>query len=94
MDFDLLPDIPIAIEVIAIEESNRTEGLIAGTAFQFAFLLQVHEKAEHLSFAESCCVGIRVVEIELSNPPEVVLFGFVAQLFEVDDTNEVLIPFL
>ena len=93
VDFDFLPDVPVAIEMIAIEEANGTEGLIDGTALQLALLLQVHEKIEHLLFTESGGDRIGIVKIELSNPAEVVLFGFVTQLFEVDDTNEVLIPF-
>lgn len=47
MNLDLLPNVPIAIEVIAVEKADRAERLIDGAALEPPFLLEVDEEVEN-----------------------------------------------
>ena len=50
-DFDLLPDIPLEIEVIAVEGAQGANRLVNGAALELSLFLQVEEKVEDPAFA-------------------------------------------
>lgn len=94
MDFDVLPDIPVLIEMIAVKETNGTERLVDGTALELPLLLQVNEKVENLRLADACGTVVRVEEVKLTNPSQVILFRLLAEIFEMDSADEILVPLL
>jgi hypothetical protein len=50
-DFDLLPDVPLEIEVIAVEGAQGANRLVNGAALELSLFLQVEEKVEDPAFA-------------------------------------------
>ena len=94
MDFDLLPDIPIAIEMVAVEEADRTEPLVDRAAAKFFDLLKMNEVIENLRFTNPGGAGVRVESVELSNRKSVILFCLLTEVFEMDKTDEILVPLL
>lgn len=92
VDPDLLPDVPVATQMMAVEEPNGAESLVDGTPLQLSLLLKVDEEIKDLLLAEPGRGGTGIVEVELSNPPEVILFGLVAESSEMDKADEILVP--
>lgn len=94
VNFDLLPNVPIPAEMVAVEEADGTKRLVDGAAIELALLLEMYEKIENLGRPDPCGGLVRVEEIELSNPSEVILFRLLAEVFEMDSANEILVPLL
>jgi hypothetical protein len=94
VNFDLLPNVPIPAEMVAVEEADGTQCLIDSAAIELALLLEVNEKVENLGRSDPGRGLVRVEEIELSNPSEVILFRLLAEVFEMDSANEILVPLL
>lgn len=91
-DLDLLPNIPLSIEVITVEEANCAKRLIDGAALHPPLLLQMHEKVKNLAGSEPCRRIGRIEGVELANPPEVILLCLLAKIFEMDSANKILVP--
>lgn len=94
MDLDLFPDIPIAVEVIAIEETDRAKRLINGRSAELPFLLEMDEEVENLCRTDPRRGDVRVMGIELPYPPEVDLLRLLTEIFEMDSPDEILVPLL
>ena len=92
-NLDFLPDVPIAIEVIAIKGAQSAHRLIECAALELAFILQVNQEIENLGFAETRNLSCRVVRRELPDPAEVAALRALAQSFELDKALVVAIPF-
>lgn len=94
MDLDLFPDVPIAVEVVPIKETDRTQRLIDGRSAETPFLLEMDEEVENLGRPDPRRGDVRVMGIELPDPPEVVQLRLVAEIFEMDSPDEILVPLL
>jgi len=92
VDLDLLPNVPIAVEVVAIEKPDSTKCLVDGASFQFSLLLKVDEEVENLGWSDPGCGVVRIEEIELPDPPEIIRFRLLAEIFEMDSADEILVP--
>lgn len=91
-DVDLLPDVPIDAEVIAVEGPQGTHRLIHRTGPKLPLVLKVDEEVEHALGCELREIVLRVVVGELMNPAVVGLATALGEAFELDKTGEVLIP--
>ena len=93
-DFDLGPDLPFEVEVVAKEGAQGTDRLIDGGTGQFAFVLEMEQEVKDLTIFETGQMLIRIVVGELADPAEVGLDGALPQPFEVDKAGVLLIPVL
>ena len=48
LDVDLLPDVPVESEVVAVEGAQGADGLVERAGFELALVLEVDEEVEHL----------------------------------------------
>jgi len=80
--------------VIAIESTQRTNGLIERAGFEFSIILEMEQKIEDLPAAE---IGdgrrLWIVSDELPDPAEIGYFRSRPKSFEADKSDIVLIPF-
>ena len=70
-NLDLAPDLPGLSEVVAVEGSQRADGLVEGGTGEFALVLKVGEEGENLAAVEIQKRDARVVIGELGGPAEV-----------------------
>jgi hypothetical protein len=54
---DLLPDLPLSPEVIAVEGAQRADGLVDGGGLELPALLQMDEEVEDLAAVEAGQIG-------------------------------------
>lgn len=92
-NLDLLPDIPIAVQVITIERAQRADGLIESAGLEFTIDLEMGQEGEDLGLAQAWDLGCGVVGGELTDPAEVGCLRAFTQPFELDKTSVVLVPF-
>ena len=50
------------------------------------------EKVEHLSRTDPGCAVVRIVEVKLSDPAEIIHFRLLTKVFKVDKSDKVLVP--
>src|SRR6478752_862428 len=91
-DLDLLPDVPVEIEVVAVEGSQRADRLIERAGVELALALKVEEELEHARLVEAGEMTAGEVVGELADPTEIGLAGSSAQTFELDEADVFLIP--
>lgn len=91
-NLDLLPDVPVAAEMIAVEGAKGADSLVEGVGFEFALILQVYEEVENLLRAERGEVGLGEMIGELANPAVVGAACTLREAFKLDEAGEVLIP--
>ena len=89
---DLLPDVPVDGEVIAVKRAQGADGLVEGAGPEFALILKVDEEVQDTLGRQRWQVGLRVVIGELVDPAVVVFTGALGEAFELDIAGEVLIP--
>jgi hypothetical protein len=94
VNLDLPPDVPIATEMIAVEETDGTKRLVDGGSLEASLLLEMDEEVEDLGRTDPGCGLVRVEMIELTNPPEIILFRLLTEVFEMDSPDEILVPLL
>jgi hypothetical protein len=92
-DFDLLPDIPIAPQVIAVEGAKGADRLVERAGFKFSVGLEVDEEVEDFPLAQAGKGGVRIVGGELGDPAQVGGLRAFTQSFELDKEGELPIPF-
>ena len=68
LDPDLLPDVPIKVQVVAVESAQGTHRLIKSAGPEAPLILQVDEEVEHSLGADGREVGVRIVGGELLDP--------------------------
>jgi hypothetical protein len=91
-NLDLLPDVPIEIEVVAVEGPQSTDGLIEGAGPESSLVLQDDEEVQYPLRGQAREIGVRIVCGELLDPTVVSLARALRETFELDETGEVLIP--
>ena len=92
LEFDLLPDIPSDVEVVAVEGPQSADGLVEDAGLELSFVLKMDEEIEHALRWEVGQILVRVMARELENPSEVGLARALCETFELDEAGEVLIP--
>jgi hypothetical protein len=93
-DFDLGPDLPFEVEVVAVKGAQGADGLIDGRTGQFPLGLKMEQEVENLSALETGKVLVGIMVGELANPTEVGFDGALPETFEVDKAGVLLIPLL
>jgi hypothetical protein len=91
-DLDLVPALPLTLEMIAVEGAQGAHGLVDGGVLQLAPGAQRDEEIQDLALAEVLRGGRLTVPRELPQPVQVGLAAARLQVFEFDKANEVLIP--
>ena len=91
-DLDLLPDVPVAPEVVAVEGAQGTDRLVDRAAMEIPFGLEVDEEIQNLRLAESREVELGIMIGQLHDPPQVGVLGLLTQSFELDKARVLLIP--
>jgi hypothetical protein len=92
-DFDLLPDVPVAPQVVAVEGAKGADRLVERAGFEFSIGLEVDEKVEDFPRAQAGKMGVRIVGGQLGDPAQVGGLGAFTQSFELDKSGELTIPF-
>ena len=92
LDVDFRPDFPSLAEMVAVEGAQGADGLVEGGAGELAVSLEVDQEVEDLPRIEIGELNVGVVVGKLGGPAEVGLDGAIAQPFELDVAEVILIP--
>jgi hypothetical protein len=92
-DFDLLPDIPLQAEMVAVEGAQGADRLVERAGFEFSINLKVDEEVEDFPRAQAGKMGVRIVGGQLDDPAQIGGLGAFTQSFELDKPGELPIPF-
>jgi len=92
LELDLLPDVPVAGEVVAVEGAQGADGLVEGVGLELAPVLEVDEEVQHALRREIGQVASGIVGGELADPAVVAQAGSFRESFKLDEPGEVLIP--
>lgn len=91
-DVDLLPDVPVDRQVVAVKGAQRADRLVDGAGSQIALILEMDEEVEDTLGPQGRQVDARVVVGELVDPAVVGLASALGETFELDKASVVLIP--
>lgn len=91
-DLDLFPDVPVELEVVAVEGAQGADGLVEGAGLELAVILEVDEEVEDLFGRQFREIGPGQMVGELADPAVVGFASALGESFELDEAGVVLIP--
>jgi hypothetical protein len=92
VELDVLPALPLAAEVVAVEGAQRAQRLVDGRIFQFKVRLQIDQELEDLPLAEAPDRLAAAVLRQTPHPREVGLARARLEVSKLDKGGELLVP--
>ncbi len=92
-DFELLPELPVTLKIVAEKHPQSDHGLVESRGTQLLRVAQINKMIEHHPFRDLLEGTFRMTRCQLAHLTQILLFAASPQRFRIDEDDVVLIDF-